>query len=420
VPLLNTLVPRDFRNAITPQLKRYFLGTVLGCIGNGLTFSMFVIYVHNVRHFSIWFASMLLVIGAVSGLLCSPIIGTLVDKFGPVLVLVPSLVLEAISLVVWAYAHSYFSLIASNFIIAITGGAFWGPGSTLLSRLIDEQHRQRAFGINFMFVNLGIGFGGLIAASIVDLNHPFSFTVLYLLNAATALGIAIVFTTLWKYGKRDDSNEMTEEQEEEGWRDVLKDKRLMRYVAASLILMLGGYGSQEAGFSLFVVNNLKIPVHVIGIMFFCNTTTIIASQLFITNLVENKSRTRVMALAGLLWFGFWFILFAALKMPEILAVVSICIGMGIFAIGETLINPVGSALINEIAPEHLRGRYNAASGLTWGVSSMVAAAFTSILFSSNLGSWWPLFIGSASLGGSLMMLSLRKSLTPKEDGRITQ
>jgi hypothetical protein len=51
---------------------------------------------------------------------------------------------------------------------------------------------------------------------------------------------------------------------------------------------------------------------------------------------------------------------------------------------------------------------------------MVAAAFTSILFSSNLGSWWPLFIGSASLGGSLMMLSLRKSLTPKEDGRISQ
>ena len=183
--------------------------------------------------------------------------------------------------------------------------------------------------------------------------------------------------------------------------------------------MLGGYGSQEAGFSLFVVNNLKIPVHVIGIMFFCNTTTIIASQLFITNLVENKSRTRVMAVAGLLWFSFWIILFAALRMPEVLAVISICIGMAIFAIGETLINPVGSALINEIAPEHLRGRYNAASGLTWGVSSMVAAAFTSILFSSHLGSWWPLFIGSASLGGSLMMLSLRKSLTPKEDGRTT-
>ena len=73
---------------------------------------------------------MLLVLGAVAGLLCSPIIGILVDKFGPVLVLVPSLVLEAISLVVWAYAHTYEALIASNLIIAVTGGAFWGPGST--------------------------------------------------------------------------------------------------------------------------------------------------------------------------------------------------------------------------------------------------------------------------------------------------
>jgi len=93
---------------------------------------------------------MLLVLGAVAGLLCSPIIGILVDIFGPVLVLVPSLVLEAISLVVWAYAHTFEGLIASNLIIAVTGGAVWGPGSTLLARLIDKEHRQRAFGMSVL------------------------------------------------------------------------------------------------------------------------------------------------------------------------------------------------------------------------------------------------------------------------------
>jgi hypothetical protein len=44
--------------------------------------------------------------------------------------------------------------------------------STLLSRLVALELRQRAFGVNFMLVNLGIGFGGLISASVVNLEQP--------------------------------------------------------------------------------------------------------------------------------------------------------------------------------------------------------------------------------------------------------
>ncbi len=181
--------------------------------------------------------------------------------------------------------------------------------------------------------------------------------------------------------------------------------------------MIGGYGSQEAGFSLFVVNNLKLPIHVIGVIFFFNTSTIVCSQLWVLNRIEGKSRTKVMATVALFWLVFWVILDAALALPKVLAIVSLCVAMVVFALGETMLSPVGPALVNEIAPEHLRGRYNAAAGLAWGVSGTLAPAITALYFNDHLGNWWPLGTGLTALVGGALMLRLRHLLSASEDGR---
>lgn len=414
--LLNTLVPADFRAAVTKPLQRFYLCTTLSCIGNGLTLSLFVVYLHNVRHLSITFATLLLAFTAVAGLATSPLSGTLVDRWGPVPVMVVSFMVEAGALVIWAYARHTPQVIVADVLLSVFGGATWGPGVTLMSRLVPVEHRQRAFGVNFMLVNLGIGLGGLISASVVDLHHPYSFTILYLLNAATCVLIALLFLTLWPHGRAQVERRSDPAVRGEGWRDVLRDRRLVHYVLASLVMMIAGYGSVEAGFSLFVVNDLHMSVHLIGVMFFFNTSTIVGVQLFILNRIEGRSRTRVMASVGVLWFVFWIILFASTRMPAYAAVISICVAMAVFAVGETMWSPVGSALVNEIAPEHLRGRYNAAAGLIWGLSGTLAPSITAFFFSEHWGKYWPLFIGCAGLIGSLMMLTLRRSISAREDG----
>jgi MFS family permease len=416
VQLLDTLVPQDFRVVVTRPLKRFYLCTTLSCVGFGLTLSLFVIYLHDVRHFSILFATLLLAVAAVASLATGPIAGTLVDRFGPVAVIVTASLVQAGALVLWAFARQTPQVVCAALLLAIFGGAGWGPGSTLMSRLVPDQHRQRAFGINFMLVNLGIGLGGLISATIVDLHHPFSFAVLYLLNAGINVAIAGLYVTLWHYGRAEKAGHEDPATRDEGWREVLKDRRLVYFVLASLVMMIGGYGSQEAGFSLFVVNNLHLSVHVIGVIFFFNTSTIVGTQLFILNRIQGRSRTRVMAVAGLLWTCFWIILYASLHLPAVIAVISLCAAMAIFAVGETMMSPIGPALVNELAPEHLRGRYNAASGMTYGLAGTLAPAITAFFFSENWGNYWPLFIGAASLCGSFLMLRLRRQLNAREDG----
>ncbi|HEY5438545.1 MAG TPA: MFS transporter, partial [Acidimicrobiales bacterium] len=321
------------------------------------------------------------------------------------------------ALVFWGLAHTREEAILAAVLIAVFGGAGWGPASTMLSRLVSPEHRQRAFGFNFMLVNLGIGFGGLISASVVNLRHPGTFVALYVFNAGVTLLAAFYYLTLRRHGGPVKEIHDDPVKNAEGWREVMSDRRLVRYVVAAIFLMIGGYGSLDAGLSLFVVNNLRLSVHTIGVIFFFNTSTIVLAQLWVLNRIEGKSRTRVMGVVAGFWFFFWMILEVTLALPAAASISMLCLAMVVFAIGETMLQPVGSAIVNDIAPEHLRGRYNAAAGLSWGVSGTLAPAITALYFSVHLGNWWPIGTGMTALIGGAMMMDLRRHISESADGR---
>ncbi|MEI6736081.1 MAG: MFS transporter [Actinomycetes bacterium] len=415
--LLSNVFPDDFRNALVGPVRRFFVMTAVSAVGQGLTMSLFVVYLHSVRHLSLGFTTALLSVSAVIQLVTSPFWGTMVDRFGPVRPMLLSLIGDTVGLVFWGFASTTRQAAIAMAIMALFAGGSWGPAATLLTRIAPSHHLQRAFGLNFMLVNLGIGFGGLVSASIVNIHRPSSFSTLYLLNAGVFAAGGVIVATLWRYGQAVPKESVEESHRKDGWSVVLRDRRLVHFVLASLILLIAGYGSQEAGFSLFVIDRMQLPMHDIGIIFFFNTSTIVVAQLFALNFIDGRSRTRVMSGVGVLWAIFWFIVLGAAHVNHTVALISMCVGMVIFAIGETAWSPVGPALVNEIAPEHLRGRYNAASSLTWSISSTLSPMITGLFLGSSVADFWPLCVALLALIGSLLALSLRRSLSPEEDGR---
>lgn len=416
--LLETLIPSDFRRAMDGPLRRFFLGVFVNCFAMGLTLSLYVVYLHNVLHFSTSFATLLLSASSFVGLLATTWWGALTDRFGPVAILLVTSVTDAVALAFWAQIRSPASAVVGGLILAVLGGVSWGPGSTLLVRLVEPEHRQRAYGFNFMLVNFAMGLGGLVSALVVDLHHPVTFRWLYVGDAGVTLVAAVIYSTLWHHGHAQ-IDEHDDERNREGWAVVVRDRRLVYFVLASLVMMLGGYATIDAGLSLFVVNNLHLSVHVIGIFLFVDTSVIVVAQLFALNFIEGRSRTRVLAVVGALWALFWIVLAIALAMPTAVAITAVTLAIAVFAVGETLMSPVGPAIVNEIAPEHLRGRYNAAQGLTWGLAGTVAPAIAAAFYAGGLSNWWPLSVAAFALGGGLLMLRLRHRLTAHEDGRIT-
>ena len=108
----------------------------------------------------------------------------------------------------------------------------------------------------------------------------------------------------------------------------------------------------------------------------------------------------------------------SLALCALIAVLSIALAMAVFALGQTILSPLGPAIVNEIAPEHLRGRYNAAKGLTWGVSRTIAPATAALHFDNGLIAWVHSRWGARSLVGGALMLNLRRPLSAGQVGRM--
>jgi hypothetical protein len=252
---------------------------------------------------------------------------------------------------------------------------------------------------------------------VVRLAHPFTFTLLYLGTATFILLACFPIYHLRRFGGPATSDEMDEERSAEGWRHVLKDRRLLHFVGAAVVLLTCGYGSIDAGLSLFVVNEIRLAVGAVAVALFFNTATIVLGQLFVIKLIEGRSRTLVMGGVSLFWAGAWAMIGAAVHLRHATALVVVCLAVSVYAVGETLWSPVGPALINDIAPEHLRGRYNAAFGLTWGLSNALAPLLAGLLLGSAHARLWPYIVAAGALVGGVVLVSLRMQLTPEEDGR---
>ena len=185
---------------------------------------------------------------------------------------------------------------------------------------------------------------------------------------------------------------------------------------SSIVLLTFGYGSLEPGSPSSVVDQDHLAVRVVSIALFCNTVTIVLSQLFVLRLMDGRSRTRILAVVSAFWAVSWVAIGLAVHVRQAAAVVVLCLAQVAFALGETLWSPVGPALVNDLAPEHLRGRYNVAFGLTWGLSGAFAPIVAGLFLGSGLADAWPYVVGLGALVGGGLVYRLHRRLTPAEDG----
>lgn len=415
-----SLFPPGFTSLLRGPLGWFYSVTVIQAIGFGLSLVLTVVYVHDIRHFSVFFATTLLAINAINGLITSPVVGTLTDRFGPVPVYISLVLISVVAMVSWAFADNVVWLIGTSLVMSATGGALFGPGTVVLARLVPDELRQQSFGTNFMILNSGIALGGLISASVVNLHDPKTFTYLYLGTAVFSFLAIVPMVHLRSLGGPIPEEQLSEEQAQEGWREVLGDHRLFFLIVAAIVLLTCGYGSLDAGFSLFVVHQYHLPVSLVSVTLIFNTITIVLAQLFVLRRLEGKSRTRVMALVSVFWAACWLIIGAAVHSTHWVAIAALCLAQVIFAMGETLWSPMGPSLVNDIAPEHLRGRYNAAFGLTWGISSVFAPLIAGVMLGTSLADLWPYLLVVGALCGGFLMLKLRHRLSAEEDGRVAE
>jgi MFS family permease len=127
--------------------------------------------------------------------------------------------------------------------------------------------------------------------------------------------------------------------------------------------------------------------------------------------IEGRRRTRVITVMAGLWALAWLALGASgLVHSSFGATLLVAACASVFGLGETFLQPTVPALVNDLAPDHLRGRYNAVSSAAFQLAAVVGPAVSGALIGRGLGSSYIalLVLGSLAVGGYAVLVVERR------------
>jgi len=400
---------------LSPTARRFLVGVFLNSLGGGLTLPIIVVYLHRIAGLPLTTASLVLSWMAIIGLSVSPISGALVDKYGPRKVIIFSVGIEAISVACWSLVRSTSLAYLVSFFVALGAAGIWSPQTTMMARMVPDEFRQKLFGLQFMMLNLGLGIGGLVSSLIVDINDPSSFTRLFLLDAVSYSAFLLIILSLRGIGGPIHEEHKTEN---EGYKEIFRDKPFIKVQSLKLVLLICGYASLDAGMPPLLTEYAGLNIKNLGPIWAVNTGVIVIGQVFVINKLQGKSRSKLLAVVATLWAISWAIIGLGVNFK--FALIGAAIGVGVFALGEMIWSTISASLTNDLAPEHLRGRYNSFDSLIWVAASALGPAISGVMLQFGwIYQWIGLLVIGQLIGGSYA-LRLRRHLTDKQDGKILQ
>jgi MFS family permease len=334
--------------------------------------------------------------------------GPLIDRFGAKRVLATGLVLQAAGYGLLPLVRSPWQAFVLVGIEGAGSAGFWPSQSTLISRLTPAARRHAAFAQQRVTMNLGIGLGGLAAGLIAHVDDPSTFTVLFVLDALTFLAYVGVLAFI-----RDPGVEPSEAGDAPAsYRAVLRHKTFLGLWTLNFLFVFAGYSLFNL-LPVFARDESGLSERQIGAIFFVNTAVIVIAQLPLTRWIEGRRRMRALALMPLLWAVAWLLVDGAgywLTAGAAFAVIAFA--ALILGVGECFHGPAHQALVSDIGPPSLRGRYFAVHSLSWGLAGTLGPAVGGFILAAAPFALWPL-ASAVCVVAALGVLAIERFIPPK-------
>jgi MFS family permease len=403
------------RLAALPREARVLLiGVAINAFGAGLALPLLVVYLHDVRGFSLDVVGLMAGTPALVALLLLGPIGVVIDRSGPRRVQVIALGCSVAGLLLLSTAATVPVAFAAMALHGVGMAAFWPANQALVAEVVPSPVRPRYFGISFALLNAGVGVGGVVSAFVASVDDPATFEWLYRVDAVTFLvPIALLLGPLRHVGNRSRAHA----RQPGSYRDVVADGMFRRFLVVVFLSAFVGYGVIEAGWTGYAVTVADASTRTIGLAFAANTAVIVALQLVVLRWIEGRRRTTMLAVLSGVWVVAWLMLGAAGLVPgSTVSVLLLIASLGVFGLGETLLSPVVPAITNDLATDELRGRYNAVGSWAFQAAAVSAPAAAGVLLDRGLAG---AFIGLI-VGGCLVLavasLRLGRVLPPAANG----
>lgn len=402
---MSTLTPprptvSSFWHDLPREGKLLLSVVVFEFLGTGLVLPFHVVYLHEVRGFALSDVGLLLALPPLVGFLVVGPGGSAIDRLGARRILLASLWLLVVGNVVLAFSST---LALAGLGLVLSGVAFgvsWPAAQSFIAAVVPTGLRQRYFGVNFTLLNLGIGIGGLLGGAFVDVERLGTFQTVYLADAASYLpAIFLLLFPLRHVAGRPTHD--ADEHPAAGYLEVMRRPAVASLMLLGFLASFVGYSQLNVGMPAFARAVGQVSTQGLGLAFAANTLVIVLLQLVVLRRIEGHRRTRVIAVMGVLWALSWVLLGGSgLVSGTVGATILVAACASVFALGETLMQPTVPALVNDLAPDHLRGRYNALSSGAFQLAAIIAPPISGALIGHGLGTAWiaSLVAGSVAVG----------------------
>jgi MFS family permease len=310
-----------------------------------------------------------------------------VDRFGPRRLTVLNLLLFTIGSAVFTVADNLVVAALSLLANGVAQGIAWPASQSLIAATVPSAQQQRFFGINFTLLNLGIGFGGIAGNLLVDAGDAQSLQVIYAIDAVGYLpALLLMLGPLRHLGGKPLQLPRTTGRSEVGYPTLLRQPMVASLFALGFLSSFVGVSQLRTGMPAFARSVADLSTHTLGLIFTIDTAVIIGAQMLVLRRLEGRRRTRALGALGLLWAGAWMILAMSGAASGTGAATLFALAFAVvFGFGETL-RPIIPSLVNDLAPTHLRGRYNAINAAGFQLAGVLAPPIAGLLIGSGRSS----------------------------------
>ena len=379
----------SWRSRVTADLPRPFWYLVAGTFVNRIGFVVepfLALYLSGPRRLTPATVGVVLACFGAGSFVSQIVGGYLADRVGRRATLVIGMAGTAASFVILASVRNLVLIAVATALSGLLIDVYRPALSAAVADLVPAHARARAYALIYWAVNLGVAVAGILGGLLADR----SYWLLFLADAATCLGFAVIIARAVP-----ETRPAAPSGGSGGYVDVLRDGVAMG-LFLSILLSSVVYMQQLVTLPL-AVRASGLSAGAYGLIYAMNPVAVIVAQPLVLRLIDRLRAVPTVAASSLiLGVGFGLTAFAR-SVPAFAATVVV------WTIGEIGFNAVVPALIASIAPAHLRGRYNGLVGMAFGASSLLGPLAGTWLFGVGPGLLWLACLVSCALSAAVTL-----------------
>jgi MFS family permease len=324
----------------------------------------------------------------VGSLVSAAVGGYLADRLGRRTTIAASMFGAAAAALLLSQARAIGAIIPLTALFGLLSELYRPAASALLADVVPEGRRLPAFAGYRLAINAGYAFGPAVAGYLATR----SFFFLFLGEAVTSAVLGVVALTALPEGVR---SWRSEERRGESLRSITADRRFLLFLLATV---LAAFVYMQSGATLPLhVRDSGLGTTTYGWLISLNGLLIVALEFPLIGITRRFAAPPIVA-AGVFLTGIGFALTGMAHTAVLLAFTVV-----IWTFGEMVAAPVGNAYVADLAPAHLRGRYQGAFNLTFAIGFVMAPALGTRLYDWSPGGLW-LACGLLSVVSAAMIL----------------